>query len=155
MVNSYIVVDFHSKKILSARDINKRMPVASLTKIATSIVVLDWAQAVNADLSANLIVPQSAALIGGPNQLGLIPGDLMSIRDALYSAVLGSKVTGPRCFDLSSPLIWTGERSGSGRMSFVILLFTFCNCYFNFCFAFFKIHFSWNNCKSISLHFSY
>jgi len=29
-------------------------------------------------------------LIGGPNQLGLIPGDLMSIRDALYSAVLGS-----------------------------------------------------------------
>ena len=90
MVNSYIVVDFHSKKILSARDVNKRMPVASLTKIATSVVVLDWAQAVNADLSANLIVPQTAALIGGPNQLGLIPGDLMSIRDALYSAVLGS-----------------------------------------------------------------
>ena len=64
MVNSYIVVDFHSKKILSARDVNKRMPVASLTKIATSVVVLDWAQAVNADLSANLIVPQTAALIG-------------------------------------------------------------------------------------------
>ena len=53
MVNSYIVVDFHSKKILSARDINKRMPVASLTKIAASIVVLDWAQAVNSDHSAN------------------------------------------------------------------------------------------------------
>ena len=81
-------VDFHSKKILSARDVNKRMPVASLTKIATSVVVLDWAQAVS-DLSAKLIVPQTAALIGGPNQLGLIPGDLMSIRDALYLLFLG------------------------------------------------------------------
>ncbi len=90
VVNSYIVVDFHSKKILSARDIDKKMPVASLTKIATAAVVLDWAQAVNADLSSNLIIPQSAALIGGPNQLGLVPGDLMSVRDALYCAILGS-----------------------------------------------------------------
>ena len=66
------------------------MPVASLTKIATAAVVLDWAQAVNVDLSSNLIIPQSAALIGGPNQLGLVPGDLMSIRDALYCSILGS-----------------------------------------------------------------
>ncbi|MAB60859.1 MAG: hypothetical protein CMO46_10050 [Verrucomicrobiales bacterium] len=89
-VNSYIVVDFHSKKILSAKDINKRVQVASLTKIATSMVVLDWADATNIDLGNNLIIPQSASLIGGPNQLGLIPGDQMSIRDALYSAILGS-----------------------------------------------------------------
>ena len=89
-VNSYIVVDFHSKKILSAKDIDKRVQVASLTKIATSMVVLDWADATNIDLGNNLIVPQSASSIGGPNQLGLVPGDQMSIRDALYSALLGS-----------------------------------------------------------------
>ena len=89
-VDSYIVVDLHSKKILSAREINKKRQVASLTKIATAIVVLDWAKATGTDLGQNIIIPQSASAIGGPNQLKLRPGDQISIRDALYCSVLGS-----------------------------------------------------------------
>ena len=89
-VDSYIVVDLHSKKILSAREINKKRQVASLTKIATAIVVLDWAKATGTDLGQYIIIPQSAADIGGPNQLKLRPGDQISIRDALYCSVLGS-----------------------------------------------------------------
>ena len=89
-VDSYIVVDLHSKKILSAREINKKRQVASLTKIATAIVVLDWAKAIGIDLGQNIIIPQSASAIGGPNQLKLRPGDQISIRDALYCSVLGS-----------------------------------------------------------------
>ena len=89
-VDSYIVVDLHSKKILSAPEINKKRQVASLTKIATAIVVLDWAKATGTDLGQNIIIPQSASAIGGPNQLKLRPGDQISIRDALYCSVLGS-----------------------------------------------------------------
>ena len=89
-VDSYIVVDLHSKKILSAREINKKRQVASLTKIATAIVVLDWVKATGTDRGQNIIIPQSASAIGGPNQLKLRPGDQISIRDALYCSVLGS-----------------------------------------------------------------
>lgn len=89
-VDSYIVVDLHSKKILSAREINKKRQVASLTKIATAIVVLDWVKATGTDRGQNIIIPQSASAIGGPNQLKFRPGDQISIRDALYCSVLGS-----------------------------------------------------------------
>ena len=84
-VDSYIVVDLHSKKILSAREINKKRQVASLTKIATAIVVLDWAKATGTDLGQNIIIPQCASVIGGPNQFKLRPGDQISIRDAQMS----------------------------------------------------------------------
>ena len=40
-VDSYIVVDFYSKKILSGHQIFKKRQVASLTKIATAMVTLD------------------------------------------------------------------------------------------------------------------
>ncbi len=90
VVDAYIVVDFHSKKILSASNATKRRQVASLTKIATAMVALDWAGATGADLGQLATVPPSAAEIGGPNQMGLRPGDRISLRDALYCAVIGS-----------------------------------------------------------------
>jgi len=88
--SAHIVVDFHSKKILSGQNAGARRQVASLTKIATSMVVLDWAAATGTDLSTVATVPASAAAIGGPNQMGLRPGDGMTLRDALYCAVIGS-----------------------------------------------------------------
>jgi D-alanyl-D-alanine carboxypeptidase (penicillin-binding protein 5/6) len=90
VVDAYIVVDVHSKKILSSSNANKHRQVASLTKIATAMVALDWAKATRADLGQMVAVPQTAAAIGGPNQMGLRPGDRISLRDALYCAVIGS-----------------------------------------------------------------
>lgn len=87
---AHIVVDFHSKKILSARNAAATRQVASLTKIATAMVALDWAAATGTDLGAVATVPASAAAIGGPNQMGLRPGDGITLRDALYCAVIGS-----------------------------------------------------------------
>ncbi len=89
-VDAYVVVDFHSKKILSASNAGKRRQVGSLTKIATAMVALDWARATGVDLGQLAVVPPSAAAIGGPNQMGLRPGDRISLRDALYCAVIGS-----------------------------------------------------------------
>ncbi len=86
-----MVVEAHSGKILIASNAAARRPVASLNKIATGAVAADWALATGSDLGkVTLTVPQTAALVGGPNPLNLQPGDRMTLRDALYSTLLGS-----------------------------------------------------------------
>lgn len=89
-VASYLVVDFHSHKILSAFNPDASRQVASLTKIATAIVVFDWSERSGISLDTLATVPQSAATIGGANPLGMMPGDRITLRDALYSALIGS-----------------------------------------------------------------
>jgi D-alanyl-D-alanine carboxypeptidase (penicillin-binding protein 5/6) len=86
-----MVVEAHSGKVLIARGSTERRAIASLTKIATGVVALDWAKATGAEPDEIVaVVPREAAALGGPNPMGLKPGDRMSLRDALYSALLGS-----------------------------------------------------------------
>lgn len=87
---AFFVVEANSGRILLAQDALERKPVASLTKIATSLVVLDWAEATKTDLGTIALVPQSVITLGGSNPMGLRPGDQITIRNALYSALLGS-----------------------------------------------------------------
>lgn len=87
---SYLVLEVHSGKVLLAANPDRKHPVASLTKMATAKVVLDWARVSRASLADVISVPQSALLFGGVNPLGLKPGDRISLRDALYSTLLGS-----------------------------------------------------------------
>ena len=87
---SYIAVEAHSGKVLLAANSERKSPVASLTKIATAKVVLDWAKASRTSLATFAIVPQSAFAFGGSNPMGLQPGDRISLRDAIYSAMMGS-----------------------------------------------------------------
>lgn len=88
---SVMVVEAHSGKILNAANASAKRPVASLTKIATAAVTVDWATATETDLGTTTItVPQTVTLVGGPNPMNLQPGDRLTLRDALYSALLGS-----------------------------------------------------------------
>jgi len=87
---SSIIVEAHSGKILAAANPEQRRPVASLTKIAMGLVVLDWAEASQTDLATTAVVPPSAALLATVNPMGLMPGDRISLRDALYSSLMGS-----------------------------------------------------------------
>jgi D-alanyl-D-alanine carboxypeptidase (penicillin-binding protein 5/6) len=88
---SIMVVEAHSGKVLAAANASAKRPVASLTKIATGVVTVDWAVATGADLGKlRITVPQTITLVGGPNPMNLQPGDRLSMRDALYSALLGS-----------------------------------------------------------------
>ena len=89
-VESYIVVDFYSKKILSAHQPHSKRQVASLTKIATAMVALDWAERTGSSLGQKATVPRSAAEIGGANPMGMRPGDQISLREALYASIIGS-----------------------------------------------------------------
>jgi D-alanyl-D-alanine carboxypeptidase (penicillin-binding protein 5/6) len=88
---AFMVVEAHSGKVLMASNSVVKRPIASLTKIATGVIAVDWADATGTDLNqAMATVPASALTIGGPNPLGLQPGDRLTLRDALYSALLGS-----------------------------------------------------------------
>ncbi len=88
---SVMVVEAYSGKILVGANTTEKRPVASLTKIATGAVTVDWATATGADLGTTIITaPQTVALVGGPNPMNLQPGDQLTLRDALYSALLGS-----------------------------------------------------------------
>lgn len=87
---SYIAVEAYSGKIVLELDADRRRSVASLTKIATAMVVLDWAKLSGTSMAEMAIVPQGALLLGGENPMGLIPGDRISLREAMYSMLLGS-----------------------------------------------------------------
>jgi len=88
---AHIVVEAHSGKVLSASGATTKRSVASLTKIATAIVAVDWATATKTDLgTSTLRIPESAALLGNSTALGLKVGDILTIRDALYASLLRS-----------------------------------------------------------------
>lgn len=87
---SLMVVEAYSGKVLIATNAGVKRPIASLTKIATASVAVDWATATGTDLGAMITVPQTISIVGGPNPMNLQPGDQLTLRDALYSALLGS-----------------------------------------------------------------
>jgi serine-type D-Ala-D-Ala carboxypeptidase (penicillin-binding protein 5/6) len=88
---SIMVMEAYSGKVLVASNAGAKRPIASLTKIATGAVAVDWATATGADIATlRISVPATITLVGGPNPMNLQPGDRITMRDALYSALLGS-----------------------------------------------------------------
>ena len=87
---SYIAVEANSGRIVLELDADQKRPVASLTKIATAMVVLDWAHLSRTKMGQIAVVPAGAATIGGSNPMGLMPGDQIALREAMYSMLLGS-----------------------------------------------------------------
>jgi D-alanyl-D-alanine carboxypeptidase (penicillin-binding protein 5/6) len=87
---SYIVVDNQTGMILASKKPNEKLQVASLTKIATAMVALDWAQLNRADLSQMAVISSGAVRAGGINPVGLQEGDSLSLRDLLYTALMAS-----------------------------------------------------------------
>ena len=87
---SYIAIDVNTGNVLLEKASQSRVPVASLTKIATATVVLDWLSASRASSNQSVVVPPSVTGIRGANRMNLVPGDRITIRDALTAALLGS-----------------------------------------------------------------
>jgi len=87
---SYIAMEAHTGKVLLAAKPEQKRPVASLAMIATAKVVLDWADASQTSLASQAFVPQSAFAFQSSNPMGLRPGDRVTLRDAIYSALMGS-----------------------------------------------------------------
>ncbi|MFM2199364.1 MAG: hypothetical protein RLZZ505_2796 [Verrucomicrobiota bacterium] len=88
---AHIVVEAYSGKVLSAENSTVKRPVASLTKMATAIVAVDWATATGIELSKEMIrVPEIVLHLNTTSPIKLAPGDTLSLRDALNAALLAS-----------------------------------------------------------------
>jgi len=87
---SYIIFDNQTGQILEAEKPKEKLQVASLTKIATCMVVLDWANLHQVDLSAQVPLSNAAFANGASSSVGLQPGDSTSLRDLMYCALLAS-----------------------------------------------------------------
>lgn len=87
---AFIVVDNQTGHILASKNAREKRQVASLTKLATALVILDMAELKKIDLNQVVPIPPSALNAGGANPVGLQPGDGMSLRDLLYCSLLAS-----------------------------------------------------------------
>ena len=87
---SYLAVDSFSGKILLELDSGRRSAAGGLTKVATAMVVLDWARLSKTSMAEVAVVPVGASGRGGANPMGLLPGDRISLREAMYSMLLGA-----------------------------------------------------------------
>lgn len=88
---AHIVVEAYSGKVLSGQNTSVKRPVASLTKMATAVVAVDWANAAGRDISKEIIrVPRIVTQLPTLSPIALAPGESLTLRDALYSAMLQS-----------------------------------------------------------------
>jgi D-alanyl-D-alanine carboxypeptidase (penicillin-binding protein 5/6) len=87
---AYVIADNATGMVLDASGQGKKLQIGSLTKIATAMVVYDWAEATNNDLGQLATVPDSVSALGNQPGVGFVPGDRCTVRDLLYAALLQS-----------------------------------------------------------------
>lgn len=85
-----MVVDVYNKKIHVESGADVKRPVGGLAKVASSLVVLDWADVTKVPLNTLVSIAPAALQIAGVNTLGLQPGDQVTIRDLLYASMMSS-----------------------------------------------------------------
>ena len=87
---AFVIVDSQTGFVLQEQAFKERRQVGSLTKIATAMVVLDWAERKAGDLNQLATIPPEAFLGTGENRIGFQPGDTITLRDLLYAALVQS-----------------------------------------------------------------
>lgn len=81
---SALTYDLSTNKLIIGKNIKQRLPIASLTKIATAIVALE-----NEPLDKVMTVSKKAAEIG-EDSMGLSEGEKYTLKDLLYGLLLQS-----------------------------------------------------------------
>jgi len=87
---AYIAVDSRTKKIIFGEHYDDKLPVASLTKVVSASVALDWLEATRGDKARLIPISPVAVAVQGGNPLGLQGGDQISYSNALASALMAS-----------------------------------------------------------------
>jgi serine-type D-Ala-D-Ala carboxypeptidase (penicillin-binding protein 5/6) len=87
---AYVVIDAQTGFILDQVDARNKRQIGSLTKVATAMVVLDWAEKRGGDLNQLTTIPPEAFVGTGENLIGFQPGDSITLRDLLYAALVQS-----------------------------------------------------------------
>jgi D-alanyl-D-alanine carboxypeptidase (penicillin-binding protein 5/6) len=87
---AFIIADAQTGYVLQESKSKDKRQIGSLTKIATAMVVLDWAEHKGGDLNQFVTVPPSAFVGMLENHIGFQPGDDIALRDLLYAALVQS-----------------------------------------------------------------
>ena len=87
---AYVIVDSQTGHVLDQQEPRQKRQVGSLTKVATAMVVLDWADKQGGDLNQIATLPPEAFVGTGENRVGFQPGDTITLRDLLYAALVQS-----------------------------------------------------------------
>jgi D-alanyl-D-alanine carboxypeptidase len=85
-----ITIDAKTGYILEKNQADKKRQIGSLTKIATAMVVLDWSAKQGRDLAQVAVIPPEALVDTAANPIGFQPGDMITLRDLLYAALVQS-----------------------------------------------------------------
>ena len=85
-----IIVDAQTGYILQESKSKDKRQIGSLTKIATAMVVLDWAEHKGGDLNQAVALSPAAFVGTLENNIGFRPGDEIALRDLLYAALVQS-----------------------------------------------------------------
>ena len=85
---SYVTLEVNSGRVLYSSNSNLKRPIGMLTNLATAVVVMDWVNAHGVDMNRLITVPAQAVMWQRTNLLRLRAGDSISVRDALYSALM-------------------------------------------------------------------
>lgn len=87
---AYAIVDSQTGFVLDQQEPREKRQVGSLTKVASAMVVLDWAEKQSGDLNQLAVIPPEAFAGTGDNLVGFQPGDRITLRDLLYASLVQS-----------------------------------------------------------------
>lgn len=87
---SYVAFEVNSGRVLYSMNANAERPISSLVQVVTALVALDWIKRAQIELNQVIIVPESVEDTSISNPMKLRQGDSLTLRDALYSILLGS-----------------------------------------------------------------
>src|SRR2546423_1090664 len=72
---AYIIVDSKTGYVLESHEPKQKRQIGSLTKIATAMVALDWAEHNGGNLGQVVSIPPAAFVGLSENNIGFEPGD--------------------------------------------------------------------------------
>lgn len=87
---AWVIADATTGTVLDSANATRKLQVGSITKVASAMVVMDWAAAKGASLGQQAVVPGTVSALSSPNSIGLQPGDRITLRDALYASLMQS-----------------------------------------------------------------
>lgn len=117
---SFVLVDQRSGEVLLSKDAEKTRAIASLTKIAAAVVILEWMEDNGWDPAELRVRVPADAIRGGANPLGLQAGDEITIETGLFAAMMASDNTSMHSLaEMVGRQMIVGDASVSGISLFV------------------------------------
>lgn len=116
----HLVAEHSTGRILLAKNETEPRQVASLTKIASVLLALEWCEETTIDPAKWSFTVPAAAIRGGANPLGLKAGDALTLETGLFAAMMASDNTSAHAFaEALGREMMPGTEVGGGADVFV------------------------------------